>query len=94
MSAPETEPTSFAAERKRSIRIGVIFWSAVIAVIFLLAAWNWAMLALDGGGSFGTWALAITLTVIAAAGAVYLWSALRVVRRLTAPQDARPDPRE
>lgn len=83
-----------AAERDRGIRISAIFWSAVIAVIFLFAAWNWVTLAVDGGGSFGTWAWAIALTVVAVAGAVYLWSGLRLMRRIIAAQDARPDSRD
>lgn len=94
MSAPENEPTSTTAKVDRSIRISALFWSVVIAVILVFAAWNWVTLAVDGGGSFGTWAWAIALTVVAVAGAVYLWSALRLMRRFTASQDGRPDSRD
>jgi len=58
--------------QRRAIRRSTVLWSIVVVGLVMFAGGNWMMLAIDGGGSWYTWAMAIGCTVVAAATAVII----------------------
>ena len=82
MSEPELEPDLTLVQRRSALRRRTIIWSALLALLVLFAMGNWVALAVDGGGSWSTWAMAIGGTAVAVATGVFVATFRHATRQL------------
>lgn len=90
MSERRDEPELGADRLRRVIRRRTVLWFVAAMAIALFSAGNWMTLAVDGGGSVYTWAMAIGGAIVAAAALIFIATFRYATRSLRRAGPERP----